>query len=91
MININHLIYNPVPLFRFGLFEAMSAIEMMDVKMDAGMMCNQISRQVMDLPHSIEVQSWALGLPVKTAPMENGPNPKQPHFRSKRPQTKKNS
>ncbi|KAJ8304627.1 hypothetical protein KUTeg_018210 [Tegillarca granosa] len=29
----------------FGLFEAMSAIEMMDPKMDAGMMCNQIHRK----------------------------------------------
>jgi len=55
----------------------MSAIEMMDVKMDAGMMCNQISRQVMDLPHSIEVQSWALGLPVK-----NGPNGKWPQSKT---------
>ena len=26
----------------FGLFEAMSAIEMMDPKMDAGMLCNQV-------------------------------------------------
>ena len=25
----------------FGLFEAMSAIEMMDPKMDAGMLCNR--------------------------------------------------
>ena len=27
------------------------------------------------------------GLPVKTAPIENGPSPKRPHFRSQRPQT----
>ena len=26
------------------------------------------------------------GLPVKTAPVENGPSPKRPHFRLKRPQ-----
>lgn len=44
---------------RFGLFEAMSAIEMMDVKMDAGMMCNQIRRKVLDLPQSIEVKRFA--------------------------------
>ena len=28
----------------FGLFEAMSAIEMMDPKMDAGMVCNRSAR-----------------------------------------------
>ena len=28
----------------FGLFEAMSAIEMMDPKMDAGMLCNQVRK-----------------------------------------------
>ncbi|XP_064608764.1 N-alpha-acetyltransferase 35, NatC auxiliary subunit-like [Liolophura sinensis] len=38
----------------FGLFEAMSAIEMMDPKMDAGMMCNQIKRKVMTLEKSVE-------------------------------------
>ncbi|XP_038078607.1 N-alpha-acetyltransferase 35, NatC auxiliary subunit-like isoform X1 [Patiria miniata] len=38
----------------FGLFEAMSAIEMMDPKMDAGMMCNQTERQVMGLEQSIQ-------------------------------------
>ena len=26
------------------------------------------------------------GLPVKTAPVENGPSPKRPHFQLKRPQ-----
>jgi len=30
-------------------------------------------------------------LPVKTAPIENGPSPKRPHFRLKRPQAKKQS
>ena len=29
---------------RFGLFEAMSAIEMMDPKMDAGMLCNKAKK-----------------------------------------------
>ncbi|KAI8789897.1 N-alpha-acetyltransferase 35 NatC auxiliary subunit [Biomphalaria glabrata] len=38
----------------FGLFEAMSAIEMMDPKMDAGMLCNQIKRKVLTLEQSIE-------------------------------------
>ncbi|XP_076465149.1 N-alpha-acetyltransferase 35, NatC auxiliary subunit-like [Babylonia areolata] len=37
----------------FGLFEAMSAIEMMDPKMDAGMMCNQIQRKVYNLEHAV--------------------------------------
>ncbi|KAH3833681.1 hypothetical protein DPMN_106994 [Dreissena polymorpha] len=38
----------------FGLFEAMSAIEMMDEKMDAGMMCNQTKRPVLDLHTSVD-------------------------------------
>lgn len=38
----------------FGLFEAMSAIEMMDPKMDAGMMCNQSGHKVLNLQQSIE-------------------------------------
>ncbi|KAK3610213.1 hypothetical protein CHS0354_038852 [Potamilus streckersoni] len=39
---------------QFGLFEAMSAIEMMDSKMDAGMMCNQIKRKVLNLNQAIQ-------------------------------------
>jgi len=42
-------------LYSFGLFEGMSAIEMMDPKMDAGMMCNQTKRKVLNLQQSIEV------------------------------------
>ncbi|XP_041369132.1 N-alpha-acetyltransferase 35, NatC auxiliary subunit-like isoform X2 [Gigantopelta aegis] len=38
----------------FGLFEAMSAIEMMDPKMDAGMVCNQIKRKVLTMEQGIE-------------------------------------
>ncbi|XP_055956276.1 N-alpha-acetyltransferase 35, NatC auxiliary subunit [Patella vulgata] len=38
----------------FGLFEAMSAIEMMDPKMDAGMMCNQIKRKVLTFEQAVE-------------------------------------
>ena len=41
--------------FSFGLFEAMSAIEMMDPKMDAGMMCNQIQRKVYNLDQAVQV------------------------------------
>ena len=41
--------------YSFGLFEAMSAIEMMDPKMDAGMMCNQAKRKVLNFEQSIEV------------------------------------
>nr|XP_002740693.2 PREDICTED: N-alpha-acetyltransferase 35, NatC auxiliary subunit-like [Saccoglossus kowalevskii] len=38
----------------FGLFEAMSAIEMMDPKMDAGMVCNQANRKVLNFEQSIK-------------------------------------
>jgi hypothetical protein len=54
-IIINNLISFSFLFHRFGLFEAMSAIEMMDVKMDAGMMCNQIKREVRTLEQSVEV------------------------------------
>ena len=40
----------------FGLFEAMSAIEMMDPKMDAGMLCNQVQRDVYTMDKAIQVQ-----------------------------------
>lgn len=43
---------------RFGLFEAMSAIEMMDPKMDAGMMCNQIQRKVLTFDLALEVHLY---------------------------------
>jgi len=33
----------------------MSAIEMMDPKMDAGMMCNQAKRKIISLEQGIEV------------------------------------
>ncbi|XP_044256137.1 N-alpha-acetyltransferase 35, NatC auxiliary subunit [Tribolium madens] len=38
----------------FGLFEAMSAIEMMDPKMDAGMICNRGARKAKTLSQTIE-------------------------------------
>lgn len=40
---------------RFGLFEAMSAIEMMDPKMDAGMIGNQVNRKVLNFEQAIKV------------------------------------
>jgi hypothetical protein len=39
----------------FGLFEAMSAIEMMDPKMDAGMICNRGARKAKTLSQTLEV------------------------------------
>ena len=44
----------------FGLFEAMSAIEMMDPKMDAGMMCNQTNKRVLNLEQSIRANKIKL-------------------------------
>ncbi|XP_023554940.1 N-alpha-acetyltransferase 35, NatC auxiliary subunit [Octodon degus] len=38
----------------FGLFEAMSAIEMMDPKMDAGMIGNQVNRKVLNFEQAIK-------------------------------------
>lgn len=39
-LELGELLHDPT----FGLFEAMSAIEMMDSKMDAGMICNKGKR-----------------------------------------------
>lgn len=39
----------------FGLFEAMSAIEMMDPKMDAGMLCNRGSKATLNFDQAVEV------------------------------------
>ncbi|CAG2108905.1 unnamed protein product [Medioppia subpectinata] len=44
----------------FGLFEAMSAIEMMDPKMDAGMVSNQTNKQVLNLDQSIKANKIKL-------------------------------
>uniref|UniRef100_A0A8C1T5Y2 N-alpha-acetyltransferase 35, NatC auxiliary subunit n=1 Tax=Cyprinus carpio TaxID=7962 RepID=A0A8C1T5Y2_CYPCA len=38
----------------FGLFEAMSAIEMMDPKMDAGMIGNQVNRKVLNFEQAVK-------------------------------------
>jgi methionyl-tRNA formyltransferase len=35
----------------------MSAIEMMDPKMDAGMMCNQIQRKVLNFDQAVSVST----------------------------------
>lgn len=40
----------------FGLLEAMSAIEMMDPKMDAGMMCNRGSKKALTFDQAVEVR-----------------------------------
>lgn len=39
----------------FGLFEAMSAIEMMDPKMDAGMLCNRGVKKAKSFDQAIDV------------------------------------
>lgn len=39
----------------FGLFEAMSAIEMMDPKMDAGMLCNRGIRRITSFDQAVQV------------------------------------
>lgn len=41
----------------FGLFEAMSAIEMMDPKMDAGMICNKGKRAILNFDEAVQVRS----------------------------------
>ena len=47
----------------FGLFEAMSAIEMMDPKMDAGMLCNRGSKCVLTYEQTVAVYLF-IYLPV---------------------------
>lgn len=45
----------------FGLFEAMSAIEMMDPKMDAGMLRNRGTRKVKSFDQAVEEGTLKLG------------------------------
>lgn len=52
---------------RFGLFEAMSAIEMMDPKMDAGMIGNQVNRKVLNFEQAIKVHHCSHCAHVNTA------------------------
>lgn len=40
----------------FGLFEAMSAIEMMDPKMDAGMLCNRGNKSAISFDQAVQVK-----------------------------------
>lgn len=49
---------------RFGVFEGMSAIEMMDPKMDAGMIGNQVNRKVLNFEQAIKVEFLALCVSV---------------------------
>lgn len=44
----------------FGLLEGMSAIEMMDPKMDAGMVCNQTKRKVLNFQQAIQANTIKL-------------------------------
>lgn len=44
----------------FGLFEAMSAIEMMDPKMDAGMCCNKNTEPPLTFETAVSVSSCAV-------------------------------
>lgn len=39
----------------FGLYEAMSAVEMMDPKMDAGMMCNRSDKPTLNFDKAVEL------------------------------------
>ncbi|XP_069688457.1 N-alpha-acetyltransferase 35, NatC auxiliary subunit isoform X3 [Periplaneta americana] len=44
----------------FGLFEAMSAIEMMDPKMDAGMLCNRGNKAALNFDQAVEAGTLKL-------------------------------
>jgi len=52
-----------------------------------------VSSQTSNICHTSKhgLPTLLQGLPVKTAPVQNGPSPKRPHFRLKRPQAKKKS
>ncbi|KAG5841366.1 hypothetical protein ANANG_G00198760 [Anguilla anguilla] len=49
-LNLGELLHDKL----FGLFEAMSAIEMMDPKMDAGMIGNQVNRKVLNFQQAVK-------------------------------------
>uniref|UniRef100_A0A8C7IQ73 N-alpha-acetyltransferase 35, NatC auxiliary subunit n=1 Tax=Oncorhynchus kisutch TaxID=8019 RepID=A0A8C7IQ73_ONCKI len=49
-LNLGELLHDKL----FGLFEAMSAIEMMDPKMDAGMIGNQVNRKVLSFEQAVK-------------------------------------
>ena len=48
-LNLGELLHDEM----FGLFEAMSAIEMMDPKMDAGMICNRSSNTPLSFEEAV--------------------------------------
>ncbi|KAF2889820.1 hypothetical protein ILUMI_16353, partial [Ignelater luminosus] len=48
-LNLGELLHDEL----FGLFEAMSAIEMMDPKMDAGMLCNRGTKKAKSFDQAI--------------------------------------
>lgn len=50
-LSLGELMHNNL----FGLFEAMSAIEMMDPKMDAGMCCNKDTPQPLNFQTAVSV------------------------------------
>lgn len=51
-LSLGELMHNNL----FGLFEAMSAIEMMDPKMDAGMCCNKDTPQPLNFQTAVSVR-----------------------------------
>jgi hypothetical protein len=51
-LELGELLHDPT----FGLFEAMSAIEMMDPKMDAGMVCNKGKRAILNFDQAFQVR-----------------------------------
>uniref|UniRef100_A0A674A8K0 N-alpha-acetyltransferase 35, NatC auxiliary subunit n=1 Tax=Salmo trutta TaxID=8032 RepID=A0A674A8K0_SALTR len=58
-LNLGELLHDKL----FGLFEAMSAIEMMDPKMDAGMIGNQVNRKVLNFEQTVGFIVRDLSLP----------------------------
>ena len=50
-LQIGQLLHND----QFGLFEAMSAIEIMDPKMDSGMICNRNIRHQLSFQAALQV------------------------------------
>lgn len=54
-LSLGELMHNEM----FGLFEAMSAIEMMDPKMDAGMCCNKNTEPPLTFETAVAVSDIA--------------------------------
>lgn len=53
-LSLGELMHNEM----FGLFEAMSAIEMMDPKMDAGMCCNKNTEAPLTFETAVSVSDF---------------------------------